>query len=157
MRRWNVVRFRARGSWLNRLGREDGINLYKKNPESQGVLRAEEMHGCSGRTVASGQPLRISHPSVVLGLSRHVGLCLDRRFSLAARGTNMKRPQRSAGGRQTTVSKKGRVEFDATAYDPQSFPSLATPWEERRAKDQAESYAPKFLVCSRTDGNRSWP
>lgn len=56
-----------------------------------------------------------------------------------------------AGGHPPAVSKRSRSHFNAQKYDSKAFPSLATPWEERKSNDGA-TYSPRFLVCTRTDG-----
>lgn len=59
-----------------------------------------------------------------------------------------------AGGRAApAVLNSGNGSFNAEKYDPTSFPSLATPWEERKAKQQGEMYSPRYLVCTRSDGD----
>lgn len=59
-----------------------------------------------------------------------------------------------AGGRTApAVLNGGFGNFNAEQYNPTSFPSLATPWEERRAKQQGELYSPRYLVCTRSDGD----
>ncbi|XP_049952751.1 uncharacterized protein LOC126469659 [Schistocerca serialis cubense] len=50
------------------------------------------------------------------------------------------------------VSKHSRAHFKANVYHPKCFPSLATPWEERKAVNESEMYLPRYLTCTRADG-----
>lgn len=47
---------------------------------------------------------------------------------------------------------RGRADLIAAQYNLEWFLSLYTPWDECWARERDEPYQPKFLMCTRVDG-----